>query len=429
MRRFMPSAVVLLAAGLTLTIAMPGGVVPRTSLADEAVTDSDRPERRPPTEAEIAVLIERLSHDDYQVREPVAAKLVRIGIAARPLLLEALVSPDLEIRHRATRILTIIVEEDFQTRVTAFATDVDGKNKATLPGWSRFGERLAPDKYGRALFVEMHQSESDLLGVYDRVDGDAREVSHAFSSRCREIEEMLQTYPTRMQSEISLGTVATLILIGSEQKVATTDKVSLFVTNLIRSSGAFVTGMRVNSKQPLLRKMLGDWVAKSTMTNSASLILANLRFAMVYDLKEGLAPAVQIVNQTAVVPGVRSLAALAIGKLGSAKNLPDLEPLLEDTTLCSSGRIIINNKTKSVSVQLRDVALAVMVHLSGQQLSDYGYRSVTTRPDQLFLPSSLAFYDDEQRDAALAKWKAWSSRNRPDPDPSANDEGRKAKDL
>ena len=411
----LPIVVVLLAAGLMLFVGRPDGVVLQATQAEETAAE------RPSNPAEIAVLIERLSDDDYRVREPASNELVRIGIVARPMLAKALENPDVETRHRAARILTIIVDEDFQTRLAAFTADVDGSNQTDLPGWDRFGDRLGQDKFARSFFAEMYRSESELLGAYHRSPDEGANVSRAFNNRCDAIHVMLQTYVARWQSEISLGTIATLLLIGSEGDVMVSDKVGMLVNNLIRRP-VFNHSMQARPTQLLLRKLLGDWVAKSALMSSASVQSKNLRLAMQYNLQEGLEPALQIVHQTTVTPDTRVYAVLAIGQLGSRKNIPDLEPLLKDKSLSRRGSVSINNTRKRIDVQMRDVALAVMLHLTEQELSDYGYGSVKMRDGQLFEPSSLLFLNDEDRSAALAKWEKWSSERHLD---GANAIGRK----
>ncbi len=46
----------------------------------------------------------------------------------------ALSSSDAEVRFRAKRILSEVVEADFQRRLSAFSADIDGKQGLTMPG-------------------------------------------------------------------------------------------------------------------------------------------------------------------------------------------------------------------------------------------------------------------------------------------------------
>jgi hypothetical protein len=59
-------------------------------------------------------------------------------------------------------------------------------------------------------------------------------------------------------------------------------------------------------------------------------------------------------------------------------------------------------------VEVRDVALVIMLKLTDQQPADYGY--VNAQPASLQL-QTLYRENDGQRDEAIAKWRAWRSSN------------------
>jgi len=60
-----------------------------------------------------------------------------------------------------------------------------------------------------------------------------------------------------------------------------------------------------------------------------------------------------------------------------------------------------------VELQIRDVSLAVLLHLTGQNLREYGYTSAQPNPATLFQVASLTFLGPAQRDAAMKKWSRW----------------------
>jgi hypothetical protein len=59
------------------------------------------------------------------------------------------------------------------------------------------------------------------------------------------------------------------------------------------------------------------------------------------------------------------------------------------------------------NVQIRDVALVVMLHLTGQRPADYGYPHARLQPQQAFVLESLHCESDEKRAEAAAKWREW----------------------
>jgi hypothetical protein len=59
------------------------------------------------------------------------------------------------------------------------------------------------------------------------------------------------------------------------------------------------------------------------------------------------------------------------------------------------------------NVQVRDVALCVMLHLTDQKPSDYGYLHAQSSPQQVFHLHTLHVASDDVRADAAAKWKKW----------------------
>jgi hypothetical protein len=58
-------------------------------------------------------------------------------------------------------------------------------------------------------------------------------------------------------------------------------------------------------------------------------------------------------------------------------------------------------------VQVRDVALVMMLQLTGQRPADYGYINARTQGARNYQLQSLFRENDAQRLEAIAKWKAW----------------------
>jgi hypothetical protein len=109
-------------------------------------------------------------------------------------------------------------------------------------------------------------------------------------------------------------------------------------------------------------------------------------------------------------PVTRAIAILVVGQLGGGEHIGQLEPLLDDDTVCSP----VGPGQPTTSVQIRDVALVVMLHLSGQQPADYGYVHARIQPQQLFQLETLSVGTEQQRDQAIAQWRAWRAEQRRD---------------
>src|SRR5690349_4821667 len=91
--------------------------------------------------------------------------------------------------------------------------------------------------------------------------------------------------------------------------------------------------------------------------------------------------------------------------MSGKEHVKDVEKLVTDTTTLGTTRL--GNTT--INAQMRDVALASMILLSGQQLNDYnfpylqqfrGYRGDLNLPAYYY-----GFSDDKGREEAFEKWK------------------------
>jgi len=91
-----------------------------------------------------------------------------------------------------------------------------------------------------------------------------------------------------------------------------------------------------------------------------------------------------------------------LAKVGTKEHLKHIEPLLEDKTVV--GHFGINNVQGKV--QMRDIALAVSIKLSGQKMTEYDF-DVMKGNEELIHMSYIycAFSSDAKRDAAHKKYK------------------------
>jgi hypothetical protein len=127
--------------------------------------------------------------------------------------------------------------------------------------------------------------------------------------------------------------------------------------------------------------------------------------SMQYDLREGLEPAIDLVRQPGSQAQFLQMALLVIGRFGDRQHLSVLEPLLDNR----DSLFTHNQNGQAIKSEVRDVTLAVLVHLSGQDLKDYGFERIQRDPRTLFNISSIGFSSSATRDKSLAKWKAWSA--------------------
>jgi len=58
---------------------------------------------------------------------------------------------------------------------------------------------------------------------------------------------------------------------------------------------------------------------------------------------------------------------------------------------------------------VRDIVLAILVHMTGQDPKAYGYNLLAPDPETIYRVYTFGFLEDKERDAAFAKWNKWAA--------------------
>lgn len=353
--------------------------------------------------AQAVRLVRQLGDKSFLKRQQAQRLLGDMGLAAKEALLAARGDLDPEIRFRVGQLLERVLEIDFQRALDEFvSSDSDSAggdgNAPALPGWRRFRQLAGGSHAARRLFGEMQRAERELLAMGETrpmIAGEMLEV------RCQQLQEALQ--PADDEDEVlSLGTICALLFVAGNSEVTLSTQGAAYVNNFSHQASlqeAIGAGEYVEP----LRALLGGWVERRFDDNMVT--YQNVQLALAYNLRQALEPAAALANRKDAPAHLRPYGVLAVGKLGGKDQLAKLEPLLGDATeFTMHGR-----DNQQIRTQIRDVALAVMVHLSGQKLIDYGFDHFSLNPRWLFNPGSLGFNTPEAREKALAKWRAWAA--------------------
>jgi hypothetical protein len=87
--------------------------------------------------------------------------------------------------------------------------------------------------------------------------------------------------------------------------------------------------------------------------------------------------------------------------------------LLTDSSTCNGLQPQLPGQA---AVQVRDVALVVMLQLTGQRPADYGYVRAPMGPTNLNQLQSLYRDNDQQRLEAILKWRQWRAEHKNAPE-------------
>jgi hypothetical protein len=348
---------------------------------------------------EVARLVAQLGASTFAQRESATRQLAAIGLPARDALLAALRGPDAEVRDRARRVLQVVLERDFQARLRDFAVDHDPHAGHGLGCWDRYARLVGQEAAARRLFVEMQRAESGLL---EASETDSLAAGELLEARTRQLQEGEWVDDELTWQGASVGRIAALLFVAAQHDTPLSDVAASYVANFVYQN-SFLDGVSGGPAAAPLRKILGAWVMRP-VTASSNLRVQNLMMSIQHELPETLPLALAMLKDPPGEPYPRAYTILAVARFGDRAHLEPLAPLLDDAASC--GEYEIDGRT--LDCQVRDVALAALLHLSGQNLADYGFDRVEVDSPLLDI-SRMGFANDTDRQAALARWRAWQA--------------------
>jgi hypothetical protein len=362
-----------------------------------------------PTQADVARWIKDLGSEAFSLRQDAAARLLSAGSIAREPLRELADGIDPETRTSARRLIALIDRSEFRRRLEAFAADSDGKKGLTLPGWEQYQKIVGGDAAARTLFVEMQRQEGPLLAAI--FDSPKRPPEELWESRLVRIAQWQNPNGERTDAP-PVGSSAAMLFIGSLPEMNITNAAASFVHNIIQRPPVRAA-LSPDGSQPALHKLVVHWVLQCP-NKSEEVLRERLSIIQATNLADALPLAVQVCSNDPqflhITPLTKALAVLTIGQLGSRQNVPQLEPLLDDPTICLPAQVQVPGQP-ATSVQLRDVALVEVLALTDQAPADYGYTAARTTTPRMFQLQTLYRENDTQRVEAVAKWREWRAHH------------------
>jgi hypothetical protein len=199
-----------------------------------------------------------------------------------------------------------------------------------------------------------------------------------------------------------------MLFLGSVSEVDGSDSAASLIEILL-SRSPITESLRSDNRQDPVRRLVVGWVLHCP-TKTETVLYRRLQTISNVGLAEALPLPLAVVAGDAphkrVHAPTRAYAVTVIGQLGKVEHVDRLEPLLEDASVCMPPQAQIPGQPIA-TVQVRDVALVVMLQLTGQRLADYGYANARFQQPKLFQMQTLFRENDQRRTEAIAKWRDW----------------------
>jgi hypothetical protein len=350
--------------------------------------------------AKARALIKQLGDAKFKVRDSAEKELVHLGLASLEALKEGEKNSDLHIQERCRQLQPMIRALTLQKRIDNFLAHRDGPLPKNLPFVVSFMAITGDSKEARQLYAEVLQINPQLL---DDAERDQKKGLDQFAAYCQEVNQRT-TYRPGVNYEaqrrlVTRADVALYFLLSSEFKNDPTNRVANFGYSFLNAPSIPETlGKDDPAAQPF-KKLFLSWVEKQAQPY---LVQRGLQIAAEAKMKETLPLVLKQIKEKNVPIYTRAQTALLLVKVGNKEHVKEVEPLLEDKTIV--GTFGINNKQGQV--QMRDVALAICIKLSGQKMSEYDFDVMKGNDDFIYQSYIYcAFSGDDKREAAHKKYK------------------------
>ena len=316
-------------------------------------------------------LVQQLGSEVFDERENAQDDLSKMGRLAFPALLDGLnTNPSPEVRFRCQSLITKASQADLQARLATFLADVDGKYEHDMPGWNQFKKLAGASALSRSTFVELLKEPANrslVLGV----GGSPHELGNLIAGRKQDIYQM--RFPRTPNTPVKQQTVQDIIALmfaesHIESKYIPRSVSTATIYNLVGLTSAINGG---SEQATVYKSIVGHWI--ESRDDVSSMYTAMNQATSLGLPKQGSEVAAKLLNMKGGIPTYRIYAAFAIAKNGAKDKLKDLESAFTDEAALNIGGRVVNGVVERQTVQVRDMALAASLLLTGQNTEEYGF--------------------------------------------------------
>jgi hypothetical protein len=379
-------------------------------------------------------LVQQLGSEQFNEREAAEEELAKMGRAARVALIEGVnTDPSQEVRTRCQTLLPKANALEMKARLEVFLADTQGKYEHDLPGWREFratvrgewrllGYPLADtslDKTARAVYVDLLSSTINRQIVM-AVGGPLGELNNLVAGRRQELYNQkygrvvvvggVVTSSPALRREPTAEDIVTLLFAESFARTTRPAGRNVAISVLLNASGFMSAAQAADDKGKVYRAIAVAWLESRqdpldmqyamTIANSLGLTEQAVRLA------------VRLFETKGAQVYARGNAATQLARLGNKSHIPLLEKAFTDDAVLGIARVTTPNKPvnewPTYEIQVRDVALAVSVILTGEKLEDYGFGDMFKANGNAVgtaFSHTRYYLEEDKRQAAFDKWK------------------------
>jgi hypothetical protein len=398
------------ALALTVLVGLGGAVLVPGSGHLPAVGAFAAPQeggdRKPDGEAQ--KLVRQLGSPTFAKRQAAQKALTNMGARAAAAVRAGIGDADPEIAQRCAALWPRL----WQTEIAR--PDADRLAGYTHPLWARFRKAAGSDPGSCILFAEM-VADFNRFRRLEAIEADSEKAGAAYAAELkqradaiergyREAEAAAQGRTGRLWPASGIPTrseFVTLLFLGTYPATAKDEGAANTHNNV------FAFALRTE-KTPALRRLYAAWLKTRTDPQP---IATGLNLAVYHYIAEvGPVAAAHAANDK-LAPGVRAFALLAVGRFGTADDLPVLKKAFVDSRVFHTTKYTFTDgKQRAIEVQVGDAAVGSALWIFGQRAADFGFpiaAMLSNHPDTLAQCGLLGFFDNDTRQVAHKKAASW----------------------
>jgi hypothetical protein len=371
------------------------------------------------TALEAKALVEKLASKSFQEREQATRELQRLGRLALPAITEAMQSSaNPEVQLRTELLLPSARTDDFRARIDCFLADTENKYRHDLPGAKEFFAVAGPSEAARNLFRDIVLSPNrDLLLGVGKPDELPKLIAERRAEFMRSINGGVVIINGVVQNnKSSAPTITDLAAIFFAESMIPEKKLggqAGYQAASLLNQSALRTALNGGPEKDAILGILSKWAdtrEETTTMYYAMNSMKAIRPAMALKL------ATRILETKGGQPLYRGYAITTLGQHGDAEHREALVKMLKDESDLTPGLIAGGKRSP---IQVRDLALAMLLVATKQDPTEYGftYRYKTNPSSDALKYNYMAHYfegDDaaKKREDAFKKWDEWAAKNK-----------------
>jgi len=340
--------------------------------------------------SELSRAARRLGSSGFAARHEAGDILLKAGPSAIPVLREAAESDSPEVRVRALGILERIELQILDGQKAEILTG--SLPPGQFPAWDRYLDVVSDSPAARRMFVAMLERSPQLMLSFG-----SPEFPDAFDRKMSEWSTAASPWLGR-NSEDRVEELTALMLAACQPECTPSPP----QVQLISRSAEypwFKTQVESTERKQPLQSILTTWILQSGRLPAD----ARLHLASHYGFAEGISPAREILDgQGNSIEMQNAIMFLLLH--GQQQDIPLLERLLNNETELQTFQS--QRPNQSMKTRICDLALAALWKLRKEDPAAHGmkdYRELNGVPRA----SQIGFRDDEDRRAAIARWRTW----------------------